>query len=312
MRFAPIFLAVAIAAVPVSGQNGAAPFVVQESGEGFATLDEALQANRGQDFTVLIAPGVYRECAVQQAGRITFKARQAGTAIFEGACEDKAALVLRGNGSVVDGLVFRGIRVPDGNGAGIRIEIGDLTVRNAMFLDSQEGILGGTEDASRVTVDRSTFSGLGQCHETEDCAHSIYLANSGSVSITNSRFERGRGGHYVKLRVPQVTITDNSFDDSAGSRTNYMIDLPEGATGEIARNTFVQGTQKENWSGLIVVAAEQRKYSSAGLKIDDNDARLAPNQEKSPAFVANVSGEQLAVGANRLGTGIRAYEVRRP
>jgi hypothetical protein len=311
MRFAPVLLTLALAAPAVSQQRSA-PFTIAETGEGYATLEQALDANRGRDFTVMIAPGVYRECAVQQAGRVTFKAVQPGTAIFEGACEGKASLVLRGNGSIVDGLVFRGIRVPDGNGAGIRIEIGDLVVRNAMFLDSQEGILGGTEEPANVTIDRSTFSGLGQCHETEDCAHSIYLGSTGSVTITNSRFERGQGGHYVKLRVPKVRITDNSFDDTAGNRTNYMIDLPEGGTGEIARNTFVQGTRKENWSGMIVVAAEQRKYRSAGLSVHDNVASLAPGQEKNPAFVANVSGEKLAVGANKLGAGVKPYEVRQP
>ena len=311
MRIAPLLLAVLLAA-PAASQQRAAPFTVVETGEGYRTLEEALESNRGRDFTVMIAPGVYRECAVQQAGRITFKAVQPGTAIFEGACEGKATLVLRGGGATVDGLVFRGIRVPDGNGAGIRIEIGNLVVRNAMFLDSQEGILGSTEDPATVTIDRSTFSGLGQCHETEDCAHSIYLGNSGSVTITNSRFERGQGGHYVKLRVPRVRITDNSFDDTQGNRTNYMIDLPEGGTGEIARNTFVQGARKENWSGMIVVAAEQRKYRSAGLSVHDNVASLAPGQEKSPAFVANVSGERLAIGANKLGAGVRPYEVRQP
>lgn len=312
MRLAPFLLAAVAVGAPAASQQVRAPFTVQETGEGYRTLEEALEKNRGRDFTVLIAPGVYKECAVQQAGRVTYKAIQPGTAIFEGACEGKATLVLRAGGSVVDGLVFRGIRVPDGNGAGIRIEIGDLVVKNAMFLDSQEGILGATADPANVTIDRSTFSGLGQCHETEDCAHSIYLGNSGTVTITNSRFERGQGGHYVKLRVPRVTITDNSFDDTAGNRTNYMIDLPEGGTGEIARNTFVQGTHKENWGGMIVVAAEQRKYRSAGLSVHDNVASLAPGQEKSPAFLANVSGERLAQGANKLGAGVRAYEVRQP
>ncbi|UVO51920.1 right-handed parallel beta-helix repeat-containing protein [Sphingomonas sp. SUN019] len=310
MRRALILIALATTA-PAAAQQASAPFAV--NGQGYATLDDALMQNRGKDFTVTIAPGVYRECAIQQAGRVTFKAAQPGTAIFEGACEGKAALVLRGEGSTVDGLVFRGIRVPDGNGAGIRIEIGDLTVVNSMFLDSQEGILGSSDDPHRIMIDRSTFSGLGQCHETEDCAHSVYLGGSGaSVTITNSRFERGRGGHYVKLRVPNVRVTDNSFDDTQGDRTNYMIDLPEGATGEIARNTFVQGTKKENWTGFIVVAAEQRKFRSEGLKVADNVATLAPGQTKSPAFLANVSGDRLVQGANRLGAGVRAYEVREP
>lgn len=299
-------------AAPALGE-GSAPFTVAATGQGFAHLDDALMAVRGQDATILIAPGTYRECAVQQAGRITFRAVRPGTVVFDGVtCEDKAALVLRGEGSVVDGVVFRNMRVPDGNGAGIRIEIGDLAVSNTMFLDSQEGILGATDRPARITVDRSTFAGLGQCDETPDCAHSIYVATAGTVTVTNSRFERGRGGHYVKIRAPGVTIVNNAFDDSAGRATNYMIDLPEGATGRIAGNAFVQGAHKENWSGLIVVAAEQRRYRSAGLVIEGNVATLAPGQERSPAFVANVSGERLALGANRLGPGIRAYEARRP
>ncbi|CAN5515978.1 hypothetical protein BH09PSE4_BH09PSE4_01660 [soil metagenome] len=309
----PLILALLLAA-PAGAQTARAPFTVQESGQGFASLQDALQSvRRPGPATILIAPGVYHECALQQAGTITFKAIEPGTAIFDGTtCEGKAALVLRGEGSVVDGLVFRNMRVNDGNGAGIRTEIGDLTVLNSMFLDSQEGILGGAAEGQRVVIDHSTFAGLGQCDESTDCAHSVYLGSQGSVTITNSRFERGHGGHYVKLRVPHVTITDSSFDDSAGHQTNYMIDLPEGATGLIARNTFVQGPDKENWSGMVVVAAEQRKYSSAGLTVTDNVATLAPGQSKSPAFVADISHEQLQISGNRLGPGVRAFETRNP
>ena len=306
----PILALLLALAAPAAVQVGG-PYTVSETGERFGKLDDALMSVRGRDATILVAPGVHRDCGIQQAGRITFRAERPGTAIFDGtACEGKAVLVLRGGGSVVDGLVFRNIRVPDGNGAGIRIEIGDLTVTNSMFLDSQEGILGTPQDSRRITVDRSSFAGLGQCDETPDCAHSIYVGTAGNVTVTNSRFERGRGGHYVKLRAPDVSITDNSFDDVRGSKTNYMIDLPEGASGLIARNTFVQGRAKENWSALIAVAAEQKKFPSAGLRVEGNDARLAPGETRSPAFVANASGERVWVGANRLGVGIRAYEAR--
>ncbi len=305
-----ILLAFALIAAPAFAQSGK-PFTIVETGQGFDDLQEAVSSVRMGTATIRIAPGVYRQCAVQQGGRITFKAVQPGTAIFEKeTCEDKAALVLRGQGSVVDGLVFRGYSVSDGNGAGIRAEMGDLTVTNSMFLDSQEGILGGEPTGQRITIDRSTFSGLGQCDEAVNCSHSIYLGNKGSVTITNSRFERGTGGHYVKLRVPNVTITENSFDDTAGKKTNYMIDLPDGARGLIARNTFVQGKGKENGSGLIVVAAENKSFPSAGLRVEDNDARMAPGAPGSPAFVADLSHEKLAVGANRLGAGIRMFEVR--
>jgi hypothetical protein len=303
----------ALLTAPAMAQGGA-PFTVAETGEGFGHLQDALNAVRGRDATITIAPGTYRECAIQQAASIVFKATTPGSVIFDGVtCEGKAALVIRAGKATVDGIIFRNMRVGDGNGAGIRIEIGDLTVRNAMFLDSQEGILGSSDLPHKIVIDRSTFSGLGQCDETPDCAHSVYLGGSGGdVTITNSRFERGRGGHYVKLRLPRVTITDNSFDDTQGSKTNYMIDLPNGGTGLIARNTFVQGKAKENWTGFIVVAAESRSFSSAGLRVENNTATLAPGQTKSPAFLANVSGQQMAAAGNRLGPGVRAYETRNP
>lgn len=307
---APLALA---AVVPAAAQPVASPpFVIAETGQGFPTLDAAVSTvlNR-QTATILIAPGIYRECTVQASGRIAFKARRAGTVVFDGvACEEKAAFVLRGEGSSVDGITFRNIRVPDGNGAGIRNETSDLAVTNTSFLDSQEGILGATERPIRIAIDRSTFAGLGQCDETEDCAHSVYLATPGTVTVTRSRFERGRGGHYLKLRVANVRIADNSFDDTQGRKTNYMIDLSEGGTGVIAGNTFVQGTAKENWSGLIVIAAEARTYSSAGLVVTGNTATLAPGQTRSPAFVASASRQRVEVADNRLGPGIRAFEQR--
>ena len=297
-------------ATPAAAQQARAPFTIAETGQGFATIDEAVSEVRDGTATILIAPGIYRQCTVQTGGKITFKAIQPGTAIFENeVCEDKAAFVLRGRGSVVDGLIFRGYSVSDGNGAGIRIEMGDLTVTNSMFLDSQEGILGGGHETVRhIRIDRTSFAGLGQC-ETENCSHAIYLAVDGLVTVTNSRFERGTGGHYVKLRARRVDIEGNSFDDSRGTKTNYMIDLSEGGTGIIAGNTFVQGRNKENSSGLIVVAAEGRTYPSNGLRVEGNTASMAPGAPGNPAFVADLSKSNIMLSGNQL-SGMRAFERR--
>ena len=294
-----------------AGAARPAPFTVVETGRRFGDLQDAVSSVRTGTATILIAPGVYRQCAVQSGGRITYKAATPGSAIFERvACEDKAALVLRGAAATVDGLVFRGYRVRDGNGAGIRSETGDLTVVRSRFLDSQEGIAGGQPAAQRIVIDQSDFAGLGQCDEAPNCSHSIYLGNRGQVTVTRSHFSRGTGGHYVKLRSPTVTITDNSFDDRAGAKTNYMIDLPEGATGTIARNVFVQGARKENGSAMIVVGAEAKTYRSAGLRIDGNDAALAPGAASRPSFVVDFSHERLAIGRNRIGAGVRGFELR--
>lgn len=294
---------------PLALTAATAPQPFSVDGHGYRSLDAAVAAIGDRTATILIAPGVYRQCAVQTRGVVTYKAVQPGTAIFEReTCEDKAGLVLRGRGSLVDGLVFRGYRVNDGNGAGIRSESGDLTVVNAMFLDSQQGIGGGFPGRQRIAIDHTTFAGLGQCDQSTNCAHAIYLINQGSVSVTNSRFERGTGGHYLKLRVPSATIEGNSFDDSTGRATNYMIDLANGGTGTIRGNTFVQGARKENASTLIAVAAETRMYPTAGLAIEGNTASLAPGASRT-AFVSDWSHQRLAIGANRL-TGMTPFVSR--
>jgi len=112
-----------------NGQRASRPFTVVETGQGFAHLGDAVSAIGDGDGTIRIAPGRYRDCAVQEGGRIAFVAETQGTAVFDAAiCEGKATLVLRGRASHVEGLVFTHMRVEDGNGAGIRIEQGDLTV----------------------------------------------------------------------------------------------------------------------------------------------------------------------------------------
>jgi hypothetical protein len=295
-------------ATPLVAQTRDAPFAVPERGQAYPTLQQAVDAIGGGTGTILIAPGRYRQCAVQEAGQIAFRAVETGTAILDGkACEGKAALVLGGRAATVDGLVFQNIRVADRNGAGIRLQRGDLVVRDSLFRDSESGILAGNDERASIVVERSTFSGLGLC--ADDCAHSIYIGRYGALTVSRCRFERGRGGHYVKSRAPLVEISDSSFDDSGGAKTNYMIDLPEGATGAIVRNAFVQGRAKENYSAMIVIAAEALANSADGLVVEDNDASLAP-AARGTAFVVDFTGHRLRLGANRLGTGITRFERR--
>lgn len=293
----------AVAPPAAQAQAAAAAFTVVETGQRFNSLQAAVSAIDDATGTIRIAPGRYRQCAVQEAGQITFEAAP-GTVIFDGrTCEGKAALVLRGRGARVIGLTFNNLRVEDGNGAGIRIEQGDLHVSQTVFANGQCGILSATDPSSSITIDRSTFSGLGK-HPDGSGAHSLYIGEYGSLKITRSRFERGTGGHYVKSRAGRIEITDSSFDDSQGQATNYMVDLSNGATGRITGNTFVQGTGKENYGTLIAVAPEGAEQSSAGLLIENNDVSLVPGFRWTITFVGNWSDDTPVVRGNRLAKGI--------
>lgn len=291
--------------------QSSAPYTVVESGKTFGRLQDAVDAIGNGAGTIAISAGRHRDCAVQTGGEIAYLASEPGKAVFDGrTCEGKAALVLRGRGASISGLVFQNMRVPDFNGAGIRLEQGNLTVAQSWFKDSEEGILAGNDENARIVIDKSTFTRLGTCEGPGGCAHSIYIGNYGHLRITRSRFEEGRGGHYVKTRSIRVDIAASSFDDSKGSGTNYMIDLSDGSTGQISNNWFVQGEDKENYSAFITVAPENHEHSADGLVVAGNDARLAPGVDRNTVFVADWSGDALQVGDNTLGRGLKSFERR--
>lgn len=307
MRHALALLA--LVATTASAQSGG-NFRIEETGKRFYRLDDAVKAIGDGSGTIIVAPGRYPDCAVFTGANLTIRAETPSSAIFEGgACEGKATLVLRGLSAEIDGIVFRGIRVPDRNGAGIRLERGDLTVTRSTFLDSEQGILTGDDHGGTISIERSTFAGLGGCPDGM-CSHSIYIGEYGQLIVNRVRFERGTGGHYAKTRAAKVTITDSSFDDSNGRDTNYAIDLSNGATGMIARNVFVVGKSKENHSAIIAVAAEARANRSAGLVIEGNDASVAPGAGFGTTFVADWSREPLRIGANKLGAGVKVTDSR--
>jgi len=308
-RFVPALLLLAPAAL--NAVPPAAPFAVSSTGKAYPHIADAVRAIGTGAGIITIAPGTYRQCAVQQAGAITYRAEKPGSVIFDGAvCEGKAALVLRGRSATVEGIVFQNLRVPDGNGAGIRLERGDLTVNGSLFRDSEEGILTGNDPAATIRIDRSTFRHLGRCDRDLDCAHSIYIGHYGALIVTNSRFEAGTGGHYVKSRAARVEISGNSFDDSAGRATNYMIDLSNGAAGLIADNIMVQGRDKENYSAFITIAPEGRQHDSSTLVIRDNQASFVPGLSRISSFVANWTRDTPQITGNRLAKGIRESDRR--
>jgi hypothetical protein len=305
-----IALAATALATTATAQSGGA-FEVAETGRSYARLVDAVAAIGDGQGTISIAPGTYRECAVQTAGHISYRAAVAGQTIFDGGiCEGKAALVLRGRSAAVDGIVFQRMAVPDGNGAGIRLEKGNLNITRSVFRNSEQGILTAEDPAGEIVIDQSTFSGLGRCDRGLSCAHSIYVGNFGSLTVTRSRFERGNGGHYVKSRAARAIIQNNAFDDTRGKQTNYMIDLPGGASGMINGNVFVQGADKENYSAFIAVAAEGRSRSSNALAISGNDASIAPGVDRNTIFVATWGDDQPQLGSNRLGRGLTPFEKR--
>jgi hypothetical protein len=311
IRALALLAAAALPIAMVSAQPVSDAFTVVESGQKFASLQEAVNAVGNTRATIRIAPGTYRQCAVQEQGVIIYEAPEPGSVTFMArACEGKAAFVLRGIGAEVRGITFSNMVVPDGNGAGIRLEKGALNVAYARFQNSQQGILTADDSSANIYITRSTFSGLGTCENSAGCAHSLYVGNYGSLTVRETRFEKGTGGHYLKARAGDVTIENNSFDDAGGRASNYMIDLPAGSVGRIADNWFVQGRDKENYSAFIALGAEDLLHSSDGLQVVNNQARFVPGLSRQSVFLADWTASRIVMQGNKLATGLKPYEQR--
>src|SRR3546814_9194077 len=98
--FSTLLLVSAAVTATALAQGVTSPFTVAESGRSYATLGDAIRAIGNGRGTVLVAPGSYAQCAVQQGGDVTIRAQKPGTAILDGvACEQKDRKSTRLNSS---------------------------------------------------------------------------------------------------------------------------------------------------------------------------------------------------------------------
>ena len=97
-----------------------------------------------------------RDVAIWNKSDLTIRGVGGPVRIIAGgaSAEAKATWVVRGDRIVVENLTFIGSRVPDRNGAGIRLERGRLKVVDCAFLDNQNGILTANNADIELEIER--------------------------------------------------------------------------------------------------------------------------------------------------------------
>jgi hypothetical protein len=213
--------------------------------------------------TVVLPPGVYREAAVVTASNVLIKAH--GVRLEHAAIQGKAALVIKGDDVTIEGLECAHIYVSDRNGACVRLEARNLTLRNVHFHDSQSGLLSWKKDSGTVLVENSRFERLGR-------AHGIYIGSSPThLIVRNSRFLSSMAeGHEIKSRAAKNTIERNLIASLDGVDSR-LIDLPEGGENIIRGNVLQKGPASSN-QDLIGIALERSRplHSPSSTVIEDN------------------------------------------
>ena len=194
--------------------------------------------------------------------------------------------------ATIDGISFTGAQVSDGNGAGIRYEAGDLVVRNSLFYENQNGILGNPVPGGTILIDNSEFShnGLG-----DGRTHNIYIGTIAKLTVQNSYFHDAVVGHEIKSRAATTIIQNNRIFDNTGS-ASYDIDLPDGGVGIVQNNIIQKSANAQNmWT--IHYGGENPAPAGSSLLVTNN---TIINDKTGGGLVANQSGMPVTVSSNKL------------
>lgn len=194
--------------------------------------------------------------ATWNAPNLTLKSVGGRATIAGPTVEGKSLFLLKGNDTIIDGLIFQGAVVPDGNGAGVRTEGKNYTFRNSVFRYNQMGILtGGPEAAtvgSTITIENSEFYQNGT---SDGFTHNVYISKGTTLVFRNNWSYCSNGGQLLKTRTAVSVVTNNRFADPPGCNSNQEVDFSNGGDVTFVGNVVRQDQNTTN-SSVVTYLAE--------------------------------------------------------
>ena len=172
----------------------------------YAKPSEAFRAAKDGDVIEIDSAGVYDgDVATITANRLTIRGVGPQRVKLPANGHDaggKAIWVIKGSDATVENIEFSGARVRDRNGAGIRPEGRNLTVRNCRFYDCENGILGG---AGEILIEYCEFEHCGPV--PNPATHSLYIGQSCTKLVFRYNYSTDViQGHLLKTRAKESWI----------------------------------------------------------------------------------------------------------
>lgn len=258
--------------------------------------------------TILIAPGDYAECVKWRQPGLGIRGLTAadgkGVRVIGKVCDGKAQFIISGSGVTVDNIAFEGAHAADDNGAGIRAQGGDLTVRGCRFIGNQNGILTAAKLSGRLLVEDTTFIGNGFVGKS--IAHAIYAGRLDELVVRRSVFRETRQGHSIKSRAGRTIVEDTVIEDLAAGTSSYLIDIAHGGDIVVRNNRLQKGRRSENRSVAIAIGFEGVRYPNTSIVIEGNELRNDLPQMVN--FVENRTPAPALLRHNRLVGAVRPLQ----
>lgn len=244
-------------------------------GKPYATVCAAIAA-ASSGSTIEIDAGIYsnESCSVDQS--LTLKGigglahMKWGTGDYRTNTSNipngKGLLIINATTSI-DAMEFSGARVADDNGAGIRYQSGDLTIRHSYFHGNQDGILGEGGLSATATLEYNVFSQNGYC--PSNCGHNLYIGTMGKLIFRfNKSTDSLDGSHTLKSRAYVNEVISN-FLSTKNSDGSYEADFPNGGQVYFIGNVVEQGANTGN-SSILAYGAEGATNPNPFLAVGNN------------------------------------------
>lgn len=232
------------------------------------TLAEAARRARDGDVLEVQAGDYLRDVASWTQNNLTLRAVGGRVRLIaDGAsAQDKGIFVTQGEHMRIEGFDFVGCRVPDENGAGVRLERGSLFLRNCTFRDNENGVLTSNDPAVRLEVEDCEFGPVIR-HEGQN--HNIYVGAIAYFRAQGCYSHHGQSGHLLKSRAAVNHIFYNRLTDELGGHASYELEFPNGGLAVVVGNVIQQGAGTEN-PHIISYGAEGYRWPRNGLFLVNN------------------------------------------
>ena len=255
--------------------------------------------------TILIDPGIYEDCAIWRNHNLTLKANGSAPVILQNkSCGGKGIWVISGNNFVIEGISFKNAAVPDKNGAGIRAQGENLTIKRSRFINNENGILAGNAENGKIQIYDSYFEGNGKCEPS--CAHGIYVNAVKELHVENTHFINQKIAHHVKSRALKTVLRHLKIEDTDIGTSSYLIDLPNGGDVLIEDCTLQKGPLSENKGTAISIGAEGKMHENESYIIRNID--FTNDTRPNVAFVRSYSDHDIIIEDIRY-TGFETKEL---
>jgi hypothetical protein len=273
-------------------------------GAPYAQPSTAIAAAHDGD-TVLIAPGTYFDCAIVGRNDLTIAGSGPGaTVLTDKPCAGKASLVVNGHDVTVRNLTLTRIRVPDGNGAGIRAEGGNLTVDHVDFVNNQDGILAASQPAATLIVRDSTFSQNGVCDP--GCGHGIDAGRLKLLRIEHSIFQQARGGDHIRSLAQTTELLGNRLEDSGGHMTGPLVFLND-SNLTLQDNTVTAAPGAAKRPGMVLAVGEVSTLVVRGNSLHEAAGQDVPLLRNWTGQTAEAEGNTVPPGSAAVSDAGSAY-----